>query len=64
MGESDETSGGGGEQGGAAEMRVGREAAAGGEVGGGWLFHPGGSLCINLGLPNTSRPLPPLPHDK
>lgn len=62
MGESDETSRGG-EHGGAAEMRVGREAAAGGKEGG-WLFHPGGSLCINLGLPNTSRPLPPLPHDK
>lgn len=40
--------GGAGEQG---EMRVGRAAAAGG-----WLFHPGGSLCCNLGLPNTPRP--------
>jgi len=28
---------------------------------GGWHFHPGGALCINLGLPNTSRPLPPSP---
>lgn len=49
----------GGAQGGAAAMRVRREAAAGGEEG--WLFHPGGSLCINLGLPNTPGPLP---HDK